>query len=60
MKVLVNEMPKKKESCLFYRKYIDRNPLIKGDWCGINGMKCSFKNENSIFGGECRCLKVSR
>lgn len=60
MKVLVDKTPKKKEECLFYRKYQDGNPFIIGDWCSINGMKCSFKNEDSIFGGECRCLKDRR
>ena len=59
MIVLINEMPKKKEECLFYRKETYQGRLMN-EWCGINGMKCSFKNENSIFSGECRCLDVSR
>lgn len=62
MKVLVNEMPKKKEECLFYRKntmkyngfFIENS----SDICSLNNKKCSFKNGESIFGGECRCLKV--
>lgn len=58
MKILVNEMPKKKEECLFYRKekYYDR---MINEYCGVNGRTCSFKNGDSIFGGECRCLKVN-
>ena len=62
MKISVNEMPKKKEECLFYRKNMNRyNGLfmeIFSDYCSLNGQKCSFKNGESVFGGECRCLKV--
>ena len=57
MRILVTEMPKKKEECLFYRKEYYSN-LGKSECCSINGKQCSFKNEGSIFGGECRCLKV--
>ena len=64
MKVLVNRMPDKKEDCLFYREvaYLPNGKLgnikiISKDCCSINNKKCSFKNE-SIFGGECRCLEV--
>lgn len=62
MKLLVNEMPKKKEECLFYRKKTTRyNGLfmeIFNDSCSLNDKECSFKNGESIFGGECRCIKV--
>ena len=58
MKVLVNEMPKKKEECLFYRKYYTESRVINTDCCGLSGKSCSFKNGESIFGGECRFLKV--
>lgn len=57
MKVLVNVMPQKKEGCLFYRKETYQGRLIK-EYCSLNNKPCSFKNEESIFGGECRCLKV--
>ena len=61
MKVLVNRMPDKKEECLFYRarenSYNGLFLVSNTDYCSINNKKCSFKNE-SIFGGECRCLKV--
>jgi hypothetical protein len=50
-------MPKKKEECLFYRKETYQGRLMN-EWCGLNNKKCSFKNNESIFGGECRCLKV--
>ena len=59
MKILVTEMPKKKEECLFYRKEYYPN-LGKSEYCSINEKKCSFKNGYSIFGGECRCLKVNK
>lgn len=57
MKVLVNEMPKKKEECLFYRRerFYDR---VMKEYCSLNHSSCSFKNGESAFGGECRCLKV--
>jgi len=57
MKILVNEMPKKKEECLFYKadKYMGR---LMGEYCKLNNKPCSFKNGESIFGGVCRCLKV--
>lgn len=62
MKIYVNEMPNKKEECLFYRKAMERYNGrfidVFNDVCSINNKKCSFKNEDSIFGGECRCLKV--
>lgn len=61
MKVLVNKMPDKKEECLFYRKEIRTyNGLfmeISKNCCTLSNRRCSFKNE-SIFGAECRCLKV--
>ena len=56
MKVLVSEMPKKKEACLFYKKEIYQG--LMSEWCTLNGKICSFKNGDSIFGGECRCLRV--
>ena len=62
MRIFVNEMPKKKEECLFYRNEIQSyNGLytdVYKDRCSLNDKKCSFKNGDSIFGGECRCLKV--
>lgn len=62
MRVLVNKMPSKKEECLFYRENMDRyNGLfmeVSRDCCSLNNKKCSFKNGESVFGGECRCLKV--
>lgn len=58
MKILVNEMPKKKEECLYHRKFLDKEPKIKGGWCSLNSKACSFKNGESIFGGECRCLNA--
>ena len=48
MKILVDKMPEKKEACLFYRK----------GFCNLSDKLCCFKNEDSIFGGECRYLKV--
>ena len=64
MRILVTEMPKKKEECLFYRKVM-RVPVgcvieIRKDCCSLNNKHCSFKNGDSIFGGECRCLKTPR
>lgn len=58
MKILVDRMPDKKEACLFYRRemYYDR---VMKEYCGLNNKECSFKNKESIFGGECRCLKVN-
>ena len=53
MKVLVNEMPKKKEECLFYKLSFYNEP-----YCRLTDNKCSFKNEGSVLGGKCRCLKV--
>jgi hypothetical protein len=60
MKVLVNVMPQKKEECLFYRKemYKYNGREVLRDCCALNDKPCSFKNEESIFGGECRCLKI--
>ena len=62
MKVLVNKMPSKKEECFFYRKNMNRyNGFFMenfSDYCSLNNKKCSFKNGESVFGGECRCLKV--
>lgn len=58
MKILVSEMPKKKEECLFYRKETYYGSTMKNAYCGVNNAKCSFKNGDSIFGGECRCLRV--
>lgn len=62
MKILVDRMPDKKEECLFYRKEIRSYNgcimIINRDYCSVNNKKCSFKNEESIFGGECRCLQV--
>lgn len=55
MKILVNEMPKKKEECFFYQR--KRYYAEFHDICKLNGKLCSFKNE-SIFGAECRCLEV--
>lgn len=55
MKILVNEMPKKKEACLFYRKTKFSSPIINDEYCNITGKSCNFKND-SIFGAECRCL----
>lgn len=57
MKIYVNEMPSKKEECLFHREERYQGRLMN-ECCGINGKPCSLKNEDSIFGGECRCLKV--
>ncbi len=57
MKILVNEMPKKKEACFFYKADI-RNGYLIEEYCKLNNKSCSFKNEESIFGGECRCLQV--
>ena len=57
MKILVNEMPKKKEKCLFYRKTTFASPIINDEYCNLTGKPCSFKNE-SIFGAECKCLEV--
>lgn len=63
MKILVSEMPKKKEECLFYRKtlkkYNGRIMEVYNDCCSLNDKKCSFKNNDSFFGAECRCLRVS-
>ena len=65
MKILVSEMPRKKEECLFYRdKMLALEPngsfgTIYRDCCTLNSKKCSFKNNDSIFGAECRCLRVS-
>ena len=60
MKILVSEMPDKKEECLFYKTIPESRGRIaekyKG-YCILSNNKCSFKNE-SIFGAECRCLKV--
>lgn len=58
MKILVSEIPKKKEKCLFYRKEAYYGNITK-EYCSVNGRACSFKNGDSIFGGECRCLKVN-
>lgn len=58
MKLLVSEMPKKKEECLFYRKTKFSSPIINDEYCDLTGKKCSFKNGESIFGGECRCLNT--
>ena len=55
MKILVDKMPNNKKACLFYSRY--KQNLI-GDYCKLNNKPCSFKNGESIFGGECRCLKV--
>lgn len=49
MKILVDRMPEKKEACLFYKE----------GHCGLNNKLCSFRNRESVFGGECRCLKVN-
>lgn len=57
MKVLVNVMPQKKDECLFYRKETYQGRLIKA-YCSLNNKPCNLKNGESIFGGECRCLKV--
>lgn len=58
MKILVNEMPKKKEECLFYiKKYVPRFDECR-DYCRVNERPCTFKNGDSVFGGECRCLRV--
>lgn len=60
MKILVNEMPKKKEECLFYRKNTMRyNGFFLEnfkDTCSLNDKTCSFKGDESGFGGRCRCL----
>ena len=59
MKVLVSEMPKKKEECLFFRKQFHSNyGYVTREYCFLTNKSCSFKNGDSIFGGECRCLKV--
>ena len=62
MRVLVNEMPKKKEECLFYRRifhsYNGFTMNSSTDCCDINNKPCSFKNGESIFGAKCRCLEV--
>lgn len=58
MKILVTEMPKKKEACLFYKTEIHTNRNVPIERCTLNGKVCSFKNGDSIFGGECRCLRV--
>lgn len=57
MKILVNEMPKEKEECLFYRKETYQGRYIN-DWCNLTGKPCTLKNENSVLGSECRCLRV--
>ena len=64
MKILVDKMPNKKEECLFYREvlYLHNDAFggfatILKDCCSINNKKCSFKNGESVFGGECRCLR---
>lgn len=63
MKILVSEMPKKKEECLFYRKkMLESNGsigVLYSDCCALNNKKCSLKNNDSFFGAECRCLRVS-
>ena len=57
MKIYVNEMPIKKEKCLFYRKEMYYDRTMK-EYCSLNNKACSFKNEDSIFGGECNKLRV--
>ena len=63
MRVLVNTMPQKKEECLFYRKEMYKyngrfmTTEVLRDCCALNNKPCSFNNE-SIFGGKCRCLEV--
>jgi hypothetical protein len=57
MKILVSEMPKKKEECLYHNR-INKMHKIDEGWCSINNKPCSFKNGESIFGGECRCLEL--
>jgi hypothetical protein len=62
MKILVDRMPDKKEECLFYRSLFYRREkhydIVMKEYCSLNNKKCSFKNQDSIFGGECRCLQV--
>ena len=58
MKILVDKMPNKKEECLFYIADKCMGRLI-GEYCKLNDKVCSFKNGDSVFGGECRCLKAS-
>lgn len=59
MKIYVNKMPKKKEDCFFYRNIKPVSPLLKDtNVCSLTSKECSLKNEDSLFGAECRCLKV--
>ena len=58
MKLLVNQMPKRKEECFFYKKEYYGGINITSEYCELNGKACSFKNGESIFGGQCRCLKA--
>ena len=53
MEIIVSEMPKKPEECLFYREDLHSHyGYVTREYCSITNKSCSFEN------GKCGCLKI--
>lgn len=55
MRLLVDELPGKRDDCLFYRK--NDKVSDKTYWCCLANKKCELNQPKFIRTGECRWLK---